>query len=85
MDRVPVKDGRSCMFRVVRVSGTIRKIEEEAIRRAKALMLAAKDQQAQNQQASFLTLDEPTNQMVLDVDEDSDQSDQSDEDMDDAD
>ncbi|KAM3516286.1 hypothetical protein MY11210_000045 [Beauveria gryllotalpidicola] len=43
MDHVPVKDGRPCMFRVVRVSGTIRKAEEEAIRQARALVLAAKD------------------------------------------
>lgn len=42
MDRVPVKDGRQCIFRVVRVSGTIRKAEEEAIRQAKRLILAAK-------------------------------------------
>lgn len=46
MDRLPVKDGRSCIFRVVRVSGTIRKVEEEAIRRAKLLVLAAKDEMA---------------------------------------
>lgn len=32
------------MFRVVRVSGTIKKIEEEAIRRARRLILAAKDE-----------------------------------------
>ncbi|KAK3182381.1 RNA-binding protein pop5 [Lecanicillium sp. MT-2017a] len=43
MDHVPVKDGRPCMFRVVRVSGTIRKAEEEAIRQARALVLAAKE------------------------------------------
>jgi ribonuclease P/MRP protein subunit POP5 len=43
MDHVPVKDGRPCMFRVVRVSGTIRKAEEEAIRQARALILAAQD------------------------------------------
>lgn len=43
MDHVPVKDGRPCIFRVVRVSGTIRKAEEEAIRQARALVLAAKD------------------------------------------
>lgn len=42
MDRVPVKNGRSCVFRVVRVSGTMRKVEEEAIRQARLLMLAAK-------------------------------------------
>jgi ribonuclease P/MRP protein subunit POP5 len=43
MDHVPVKDGRPCIFRVVRVSGTIRKAEEEAIRQAKRLILAAKE------------------------------------------
>ncbi|KEY70933.1 hypothetical protein S7711_10386 [Stachybotrys chartarum IBT 7711] len=43
MDHVPVKDGRPCIFRVVRVSGTIRKAEEEAIRQARRLILAAKD------------------------------------------
>lgn len=42
MDRVPVKDGRPCTFKVVRVSGTIRKAEEEAIRQARTLILAAK-------------------------------------------
>ena len=39
MTQVPVKDGRNCVFRVVRVSGTIRKAEEEAIRRARELIL----------------------------------------------
>ncbi|KJZ78029.1 hypothetical protein HIM_02666 [Hirsutella minnesotensis 3608] len=41
MDHVPVRDGRPCIFRVVRVSGTMRKAEEEAIRQARALVLAA--------------------------------------------
>lgn len=44
MNRVPVWDGRPCVFRVVRVSGTVRKVEEEAIRRAKLLILAARDE-----------------------------------------
>ncbi|PFH60272.1 hypothetical protein XA68_11192 [Ophiocordyceps unilateralis] len=43
MTRVPVKDGRLCIFRVVRVSGTMRKAEEEAIRQARKLILAAKE------------------------------------------
>lgn len=45
MDRVPLKngDGKPCAFKVVRVSGTIRKAEEEAIRQARQLVLAAKD------------------------------------------
>jgi ribonuclease P/MRP protein subunit POP5 len=42
MDAVPVKNGKSCVFRVVRVSGTIRKSEEEAVRRARALILKAR-------------------------------------------
>jgi ribonuclease P/MRP protein subunit POP5 len=46
MNRVPVRDGRPCVFRVVRVSGTVRKVEEEAVRRAKLLVLAAKDEMA---------------------------------------
>ncbi len=42
MNTVPVKDGKKCVYRVVRVSGTIRKAEEEAIRRAREMMLRAK-------------------------------------------
>lgn len=44
MDHVPVRNGKLCTFRVVHVSGTIRKVEEEAIRRARDTMLAVKDQ-----------------------------------------
>jgi ribonuclease P/MRP protein subunit POP5 len=42
MNTIPVKDGKKCVYRVVRVSGTIRKAEEEAIRRAREIMLRAK-------------------------------------------
>ncbi|KAH6607841.1 hypothetical protein Trco_004154 [Trichoderma cornu-damae] len=42
MGRVPVKDGRPCIFRVVRVGGTIRKVEQMAVERARKLILAAK-------------------------------------------
>ena len=35
--------GQPCIFRVVRVSGTIKKVEEEAIRRAQRLISAARD------------------------------------------
>jgi ribonuclease P/MRP protein subunit POP5 len=41
MTSVPVKDGKNCVFRVVRVSGTIKKAEEEAIRRAREIILKA--------------------------------------------
>lgn len=34
-------DGRACVFQVIRVSGTIRKSEEEAIRRARLSILRA--------------------------------------------
>lgn len=45
MDNVPTREGRGtpCIFRVVRVSGTIRKAEEEAIRQAKQRIIAAKE------------------------------------------
>lgn len=48
MKHVPTKQGPGlpCIFQVVRVSGTIKKVEEEAIRRAKQLILAAKDEMA---------------------------------------
>lgn len=44
MTSVPVKDGKNCVFRVVRVSGTIKKAEEEAIRRARELILKARQE-----------------------------------------
>lgn len=77
MDHVPVKDGRSCMFRVVRVSGTIRKAEDEAIRQAKRLILAA--QEETDPKSSFSSL-RNQDEMVLDINDAS-----SDEEMDDAD
>lgn len=46
MNQVPTKNPRPCVFRVVRVSGTIRKVEEEAVRRAKLFMLAATEEMA---------------------------------------
>jgi ribonuclease P/MRP protein subunit POP5 len=42
MNAVPIKNGKSCVFRVVRVGGTIRKAEEEAIHRARQLILKAR-------------------------------------------
>ena len=42
MTQVPIKDGKNCVFQVVRVSGTIRKVEEEAIRRAREIILKAR-------------------------------------------
>ena len=42
MTKVPIKDGKNCVFQVVRVSGTMRKAEEEAIRRAREIILKAR-------------------------------------------
>lgn len=46
MNRVPTKrgSGSPCIFRVVRVSGTIKKVEQEAVRRARLLVIAARDE-----------------------------------------
>ncbi|KAI0431614.1 ribonuclease P/MRP protein subunit [Xylaria sp. FL1042] len=46
MNSVPIKNGKPCVFRVVRVSGTIRQVEEEAIRRARNLIFEAKEGQS---------------------------------------
>lgn len=56
MDHVPVKGGKNCVFRVVRVSGTIRKSQEEAVRRAKDMMVKAQ-QEMNDQSNSTSTLD----------------------------
>ncbi len=72
MDRVPVKNGKPCIFRVVRVSGTIRKVEEEAIRRAKALFLAAKDEMAGKKSTALDTLFGHPADPVADVTADAD-------------
>ncbi|KAI1081648.1 ribonuclease P/MRP protein subunit [Whalleya microplaca] len=43
MNCVPIKNGKPCTFRVVHVSGTMRKAEEEAIRRARDLIFAVEN------------------------------------------
>lgn len=43
----------SCVFQVVRVSGTIRKSEEEAIKRARATILRAKKETTENAMAGL--------------------------------
>lgn len=68
MDHVPVPNGRPCLFRVVRVSGTIRKAEEEAIRQARKLILHAKEQQEQgNNTSSFLSMAREGDSAMTDV------------------
>jgi ribonuclease P/MRP protein subunit POP5 len=74
MDCVPVKDGRPCIFRVVRVSGTIRKAEEEAIRQARQLILAAREQASTGSQITQ-SLGLQQDESLLDVMDDTSDSD----------
>jgi len=54
MTQIPgVRDGRKCVFRVVRVSGTIRKAQEEAVRRARELILAAQRDLSEKSESSL--------------------------------
>jgi ribonuclease P/MRP protein subunit POP5 len=53
MNTIPTRTGRSCIFRVVRVSGTIRKAEEEAIRRAREIMLRARREMGEQSAATL--------------------------------
>jgi len=55
MNSVPAKNGRPCVFRVVHVSGTMRKVEEEAIRRARKLIFEAKGGQASKRSSESLS------------------------------
>ena len=56
MDRLPVADGSACVFRVAHVSGTIRKAEEEAIKRARQLILEARDDAAASSSAGLASM-----------------------------
>lgn len=60
MRHVPVRNGRPCIFRVSRIGGTIRKVEEEAIRQARALVLATKAHMAGNTTSAFELLTRST-------------------------
>lgn len=78
MNHVPAKQGPGppCIFRVVRVSGTIKKVEEEAIRRARQLILAAKDETTAKGADALNTLfgadDDAADVAMVDRDDDSD-------------
>lgn len=75
INRVPTNEGpgKPCVFRVVRVSGTIKQVEQEAVRRARLLILAAKDEIAGNASDSLSALfgtKESTNDVAMvDVDD----------------
>lgn len=54
MTSIPIRDGgKACVFKVVRVSGTIRKAEEEAIRRARELTIRAKKEMGEQSDATL--------------------------------
>lgn len=72
MKKVPVNNGRQCVFRVVHVSGSIRKCEEEAIRRAKALLSAAKEAEAGQGSSALAKLLQKTSATDVDVGPDDD-------------
>lgn len=56
MDEIPVPEGSPCVFRVVHVSGTIRKAEQEAVKRARQLILEARDDAAASSSAGLASL-----------------------------
>ena len=57
MTKVPGgRDARNCVFRVVRVSGTIRKAQEEAVRRARELILAAQREQSEKSETTLASI-----------------------------
>lgn len=53
MNTIPVKNGKNCVFRVVRVSGTIRKAEEEAIRRAREMITRAQREMGEKSETTL--------------------------------
>ena len=66
---------QQCVFRIVHVSGSIRKCEEEAIRRAKALLSAAKEAESGQASSALARLFHKTSTAdlnVVDVDKDDD-------------
>lgn len=53
MNTVPVKDGKKCVFRVVRVSGTLKLAEKEVIRRAREMILKARRELGEQGEATL--------------------------------
>lgn len=53
MDSIPGKNGKKCVYRVVRVSGTMRKAEQEAVRRAREIILKARRELGERSESSL--------------------------------
>ncbi|EFX02718.1 rpp14 protein family [Grosmannia clavigera kw1407] len=88
MRHVPIRGGRPCIFRVAHVSGTIRKVEEEAIRQSRALVLATKAHVAGQTASAFDLLTKTAAKdpaaVALDADESGDEEGSESEDTDDG-
>ncbi|KAL8854391.1 MAG: hypothetical protein Q9221_000878 [Calogaya cf. arnoldii] len=98
LPRLPDQDKlQTCVMQVVRISGTIRKAEEEVIRRARAAILKAKGENSQRERAGFdailgpakegmsskkLTKDEGLERAIEDEEDDDDDEDEDEEAMD---
>lgn len=77
--RLPRPIEQNCVIQVVRVSGTIKKAEEEAIRRAKATILQATARERGSGAMLNKMLGESTKEMqksIVSDDEDGDEMDQ---------
>ena len=77
--KLPHPNHTPVVIKVVRVSGTIRKAEEEVIRRAKAIIKRAKEAEAGNKDAMMHSVvqavekrDEPREAVLADIDMDED-------------
>ncbi|KAH6676585.1 Rpp14/Pop5 family-domain-containing protein [Halenospora varia] len=53
MNNIPIKNGKKCVYRVVKVSGTIRKVEEETIRKAKEMIVKARREMGQQSESTL--------------------------------
>lgn len=88
MSTVPVKNGNNCVFRVVRVSGTMRLVERELIRRTREIMLKVQREMAEKGDATldgiFGTAESAERDVLMVDNDDREQEDEdSDEDSDD--
>jgi len=81
VNRLPRPVSDDCVMRVVRVSGTIRKVEEEAIRRARATVLRARLQGEEGEKMDYAYFGTEDKELPMSIedddnyDEDEDESD----------
>jgi ribonuclease P/MRP protein subunit POP5 len=56
MNQVPVRDGKKCVFKVVRVSGTIKKSQEEVIRRAREMIVKTRREMGEQSDSALSSI-----------------------------